>query len=109
MQAIGGVNEKIEGFFRLCQSRGLTGKQGCIIPASNQLNLVLNDEVIKAVEQGQFHIYVVKGVDEALELLMDMPAGERNSKNQYPKRTINYLALRRLEEIADIVNGSSDD
>ncbi|RVT45609.1 ATP-binding protein [Rheinheimera sediminis] len=109
VQAIGGVNEKIEGFFRLCQSRGLTGKQGCIIPASNQLNLVLNDEVIKAVEQGQFHIYVVKGVDEALELLMDMPAGERNSKNQYPKRTINYLALRRLEEIADIVNGSSDD
>ena len=69
---------------------------------------MLNDEVIKAVEQGQFHIYVVKGVDEALELLMDMPAGERNSKNQYPKRTINYLALRRLEEIADIVNGSSD-
>lgn len=109
VQAIGGVNEKIEGFFRLCQSRGLTGKQGCIIPASNQLNLVLNDEVIKAVEQGQFHIYVVKGVDEALELLMDMPAGERNSKNQYPKKTINYLALRRLEEIADIVNGSSDD
>jgi predicted ATP-dependent protease len=109
VQAIGGVNEKIEGFFRLCQSRGLTGKQGCIIPASNQLNLVLNDEVIKAVEQGEFHIYVVKGVDEALELLMDMPAGERNSKNQYPKRTINYLALRRLEEIADIVNGSSDD
>ena len=108
VQAIGGVNEKIEGFFRLCQSRGLTGKQGCIIPASNQLNLVLNDEVIQAVEQGQFHIYVVKGVDEALELLMDMPAGERNSKNQYPKRTINYLALRRLEEIAEIVNGSSD-
>jgi len=108
VQAIGGVNEKIEGFFRLCQSRGLTGKQGCIIPASNQLNLVLNDEVIKAVEQGEFHIYVVKGVDEALELLMDMPAGERNSKNQYPKRTINYLALRRLEEIAEIVNGSSD-
>ena len=108
VQAIGGVNEKIEGFFRLCESRGLTGKQGCIIPASNQLNLVLNDEVIKAVEQGQFHIYVVKGVDEALELLMDMPAGERNSKNQYPKRTINYLALRRLEEIAEIVNGSSD-
>ncbi|EGM76470.1 Putative ATP-dependent protease [Rheinheimera sp. A13L] len=108
VQAIGGVNEKIEGFFRLCESRGLTGKQGCIIPASNQLNLVLNDEVIKAVEQGQFHIYVVKGVDEALELLMDMPAGERNSKGQYPKRTINYLALRRLEEIAEIVNGSSD-
>jgi predicted ATP-dependent protease len=108
VQAIGGVNEKIEGFFRLCQSRGLTGKQGCIIPASNQLNLVLNDEVIKAVEQGQFHIYVVKGVDEALELLMDMPAGERNSKGQYPKRTINYQALRRLEEIAEIVNGSSD-
>lgn len=108
VQAIGGVNEKIEGFFRLCESRGLTGKQGCIIPASNQLNLVLNDEVIKAVEQGQFHIYVVKGVDEALELLMDMPAGERNNKGQYPKRTINYHALRRLEEIAEIVNGSSD-
>lgn len=109
VQAIGGVNEKIEGFFRLCQSRGLTGEQGVIIPASNQLNLVLNDEVTQAVRDGQFHIYTVKQVDEALELLMDMPAGERNSKGQYPKRTINFLALRRLEDIADIVNGTADE
>ncbi|WP_337840846.1 ATP-binding protein [Rheinheimera sp.] len=109
VQAIGGVNEKIEGFFRLCQSRGLNGEQGVIIPASNQLNLVLNDEVTQAVRDGQFHIYTVKQVDEALELLMDMPAGERNSKGQYPKRTINFLALRRLEDIADIVNGTADE
>jgi len=109
VQAIGGVNEKIEGFFRLCQSRGLSGEQGVIIPASNQFNLVLNAEVTQAVQDGKFHIYTVRQVDEALELLMDLTAGERNSKGQYPKRTINYLALRRLEEIAEIVNGLTDE
>lgn len=108
VQSIGGVNEKIEGFFRLCQTRGLTGEQGVIIPASNQLNLVLNEEVIAAVEAGTFHIYAVKQVDEALELLMGMPAGERNSKGVFAKRTVNYIVLRRLEALADLVNGTPE-
>ena len=109
VQAIGGVNEKIEGYFRLCQSRGLTGEQGVIIPASNQLNLVLNDEVISAVKQHKFHIYVVKTVDEALTLLTGVDAGEKNSRGQYPKKSVNGRALARLAHIAELVNGAMDE
>jgi predicted ATP-dependent protease len=109
VQAIGGVNEKIEGFFRLCQSRGLTGAQGVVIPASNQLNLVLNDEVVAAVAAGLFHVYVVKTVDEALELLTGLVAGVKNQKGQYPKKTLNALTTNRLAAIAELVNGKSDD
>ncbi|WP_019675797.1 Lon protease family protein [Arsukibacterium perlucidum] len=109
VQAIGGVNEKIEGFFRLCQSRGLTGEQGVIIPASNQLNLVLRDEAIAAVAQQKFHIYVVKTVDEALGLLTGEEAGERNRRGQYPKKSVNGRAMQRLAEIAELVNGSLDE
>ncbi|RVU37342.1 ATP-dependent protease [Rheinheimera riviphila] len=109
VQAIGGVNEKIEGYFRLCQSRGLTGTQGVVIPASNQLNLVLNDEVVAAVEAGLFHIYVAKTVDDALELLTGVVAGVKNSRGQYPKKTLNALTMSRLAAIAELVNGSSDD
>lgn len=109
VQAIGGVNEKIEGYFRLCQSRGLTGGQGVVIPASNQLNLVLNDEVVNAVANGQFHIYVVKTVDEALEMLTGCEAGVKTTKGQYPKKSLNALTMARLAAIAELVNGSSDD
>ena len=109
VQAIGGVNEKIEGYFRLCQSRGLSGEQGVIIPASNQLNLVLNDEVIQAVKQGKFHLYVVKTVDEALALLTGVDAGEKNSRGQYPKKSVNGRALARLAHIAELVNGAMDE
>jgi lon-related putative ATP-dependent protease len=109
VQAIGGVNEKIEGYFRLCQCRGLTGEQGVIIPASNQLNLVLNDDVIAAVKQQKFHLYVVKTVDQALTLLTGVDAGEKNSRGQYPKKSVNGRALVRLAEIAEIVNGAMDD
>ncbi|KKO44756.1 ATP-dependent protease [Arsukibacterium ikkense] len=109
VQAIGGVNEKIEGFFRLCQSRGLTGEQGVIIPASNQLNLVLRDEVIAAVAEQKFHIYVVKTVDEALGLLTGEETGELNRRGQYPKKSVNGRAMQRLAEIAELVNGSLDE
>ncbi|MAD75360.1 MAG: ATP-dependent protease [Rheinheimera sp.] len=109
VQAIGGVNEKIEGFFRLCQSRGLTGEQGVIIPASNQLNLVLRDEVIAAVAEQKFHIYVVRTVDEALALLTGEEAGELNRRGQYPKKSVNGRAMQRLAEIAELVNGALDE
>jgi len=108
VQAIGGVNEKIEGFFRLCHSRGLTGEQGVVIPASNHINLVLQDDVVAAVAAGQFHIYTVRNVDEALELLMGQVAGERNARGQYPKKSINGKALARLAEIAELVNGGAE-
>lgn len=109
VQAIGGVNEKIEGFFKLCQSRGLTGAQGVVIPASNQLHLVLHQDVIDAVEAGQFHIYTVRTVDEALELLTGLTAGELNAKGQYPKKTLNALTMQKLSAIAELVNGSAEE
>ena len=104
VQAVGGVNEKIEGFFKLCKMRGLTGEQGVIIPRSNLVNLVLNDEIIIACEAGRFHIYAVETVDEALNLLTGVEAGEL-IEGQYPESSINALALARLQHIADVVNG----
>jgi predicted ATP-dependent protease len=102
VQAIGGVNEKIEGFFRLCQARGLTGEQAVIIPASNQRNLMLNKEVVDAVIQGLFAVYAVKSVDETLELLTGESAGVLNVEGHYPEGSINFKAISRLKEIADI-------
>ena len=105
MQAVGGVNEKIEGFFDLCQHRGLTGTQGVIIPKSNAINLVLDATVIDAVKKGLFHIYTVETVDDALSILMEQEAGKISSKGRYPKNSINYHAVNRLYNIALIVNG----
>ena len=107
VQSVGGVNEKIEGFFRLCQHRGLSGNQGVVIPKSNQVNLMLNKDIIAAVKQQKFHIYTVETVDQALELLMNKEAGQLNSKGRYPKGSINYAAVNRLYNIADIVHGGS--
>ena len=109
VQAIGGVNEKIEGFFKLCQSRGLTGRQGVVIPASNLLHLVLHQDVINAVDAGLFHIYTVRTVDEALELLTGLTAGERNAKGQYTKKTLNALTMQKLAAIAELVNGGAEE
>lgn len=80
-----------------------------IIPASNQLNLVLDQDVVTAVAAGQFHIYTVKTVDQALELLTGEVAGERNNRGQYPKKSLNGRALLRLAEIAELVNGGSEE
>jgi predicted ATP-dependent protease len=109
VQSVGGVNEKIEGFFKLCQHRGLTGTQGVIIPKSNQVNLMLDKDVIAAVKAGKFHICVVETVDQALELLMDKDVGEMNSKGRYPKHSINYCAVLSLLNIANIVAGADDE
>ncbi|MDX1362316.1 MAG: S16 family serine protease, partial [Pseudoalteromonas tetraodonis] len=108
VQAIGGVNEKIEGFFKLCKMRGLTGEQGVIIPKSNQVNLVLDDEILNAVELGKFNIFAVETVDQALNLLMDIDAGDMVDEH-YPEDSVNGIALARLKDIADIVNGDNSD
>lgn len=109
VQAVGGVNEKIEGFFDLCQHRGLTGDQGVIIPKSNAINLVLDTTVIEAVKKGVFHIYTVETVDDALAILMQQDAGVLSSRGRYPKNTINYHAVNRLYNISLIVNGGDDE
>ncbi|MEK9710930.1 MAG: S16 family serine protease, partial [Thalassolituus sp.] len=101
-QAIGGVNEKIEGFFRICAARGLTGKQGVIIPASNQRNLVLHDDVLRAIESGMFHVYCVRHVDEALRLLLNSEPGVADNKGNFPSGTTNAAIIKRLEQIAKL-------
>ncbi len=109
VQAIGGVNEKIEGFFQLCCARELTGEQGVIIPASNRRNLMLKQNVIDAVAEGLFHIYCVCHVDEALELLMGQTAGSLNDEGDYPEDTINFKVVARLKEISDMTSDDDDE
>lgn len=100
VQAIGGVNEKIEGFFDLCERRGLTGLQGVIIPAANCQQLNLKPAIINAVEQRQFHLYQVQHIDEAVELLMSKPAGKADEDNHFPKDSVYGLVQARLERLA---------
>lgn len=101
VQAIGGANEKIEGFFDLCQARGLTGEQGVLIPQSNVQNLMLRQDVVRAVAGGRFHIYAVSDVDEGIELLTGMPAGQADEEGHYPEGSVNFLVEERLEELAE--------
>jgi lon-related putative ATP-dependent protease len=101
VQAIGGVNEKIEGFYDCCRMKGLTGKQGVMIPESNVKDLMLRKDVVEAVKKGKFHVYAVKNIDEGIEILTDKKAGEINPDATYPKGTINYLVNRKLMELAE--------
>jgi len=103
IQPIGGVNRKIEGFFDVCKARGLTGDQGVMIPVQNVTNLMLKQEVIDAVKEGKFHIYPVKTIDEGIEILTGVQAGQRQADGKYPEGTIHYLVNKRLKEMADIL------
>jgi lon-related putative ATP-dependent protease len=103
IQPIGGVNEKIEGFFKTCTARGLKGNEGVMIPYQNVVNLMLNDEVVEAVKQGSFHIYAIKDVEEGIEILTDMPAGRKDENGEYPADTIFYKVQKRLEKYARIM------
>jgi predicted ATP-dependent protease len=107
VQAVGGVNEKIEGFFRLCQARGLSGEQGVIIPYSNIANLMLDEQILQAVRAGLFHVYAVRLVDEALELLIGQAAGAVDDNGCFPEGSVNARVVARLREISEI--GSEDD
>ena len=100
IQAIGGVNEKIEGFFDLCKERDLTGKQGVLIPASNIKNLMLRDDVVEAVKENLFFIYPVTHIDEGIEILTGIPAGEKLEDGSYPDNSINGLAVQKLKLLA---------
>ena len=111
VQPIGGVNEKIEGFFRLCAARGLTGEQGVLIPASNVDNLMLHERVVTAVAEGKFHIWPIKSLDEGMELLLGLPAGKRQKDGSYPEGTVHHAVQARLLELAEELNnfGENDD
>ncbi len=104
IQPVGGIARKIEGFFAACKLKGLSGKQGVIIPHQNTVNLMLDDEIVEAVEQGRFHIYAVKTVEEGLELLTGIPAGERDSSGSYPEATLNYLIDKKLQSYSEMMS-----
>jgi len=99
IQPIGGVNEKIEGFYEVCKLKGITGKQGVIIPHQNVKNLMLNQEVVQAVEDGKFHIYAIDHIDQGIELLMKTTAGQRQKNGKFKRGTIHYMVDKKLEEL----------
>lgn len=103
VQAIGGVNEKIEGYYEVCKIVGLTGEQGVMIPKSNVRNLMLKEEVVEAVREGRFHIWPVSTIDEGIEVLTGVEAGKRNSDGMYPPGTINAMVQERLLKMAETI------
>jgi lon-related putative ATP-dependent protease len=100
IQAIGGVNQKIEGFFEVCKAEKLTGTQGVVIPVQNTKDLMLRKEVVESVKAGKFHIYPVSTIDEGIELLTGVVAGRKRKDNTYPEGSVNFLVNRKLEEYA---------
>ncbi len=108
IQAIGGVNEKIEGFFAICKVKGLNGEQGVIIPASNVNNLMLRQEVVQAVENGQFHIWAVHTFEEAIPLLTDLEAGELQPDGTYPEGSFNRAVVEQLAALAKAAEGHKE-
>lgn len=98
IQPIGGVNEKIEGFYNVCKKRGLTGDQGVMIPIQNVRNLNLSDEIIENVKNGNFHVYAISTIDEGIEILTGVPAGKLNKNKNFPAGTINYLVYEKLRK-----------
>jgi len=101
IQAIGGINWKIEGFFDVCRLKGLTGEQGVLIPRANLRNLMLRRDVVEAAEQGKFHIYAVSTIDEGIEVLTGVSAGTRDGKGHYPDSSINGLVEKQLKQYAE--------
>ncbi|MHB8170796.1 MAG: Lon protease family protein [Thermincolia bacterium] len=100
IQPVGGVTHKVEGFYVVCKQRGLTGKQGVMIPHQNVANLMLSEEVVDAVKEGKFHIYAVETIDQGIEILTGVPAGARDKRGKFPKGTVNYLIQEKLEKYA---------
>jgi len=102
VQPIGGVNEKIEGFFDVCAARTFTGTQGVLIPRQNVADLMLRENIVEAVRQGQFHIYAIETIDEGIELLTGVPAGVPDEHGNYPPDTVNGRVMKRLSELIQL-------
>lgn len=108
VQAIGGVNEKIEGFFDICNARGLTGSQGVLIPAANVKHLMLREDVVQAAEAGQFFIYPISTIDEGIELLTGVPAGSADENGQFPDGSVNAAVAAQLETFSQQQSADRD-
>lgn len=102
IQPIGGVNEKIEGYFQVCKLRGLNGSHGVMIPVQNVDNLQLSDEIIQAVKEKKFHIYSISTIEEGIEVLTGVPAGKKDKDGHFPAGTINYLVYEKLKKYAKV-------
>ena len=102
IQGVGGVNEKIEGFFEVCACRGLDGKQGVIIPAANQVHLMLHKDVRAAVKKGKFKVYPVLQVEDVMRLLSGMEPGRPDASGDYPQKSFNYLVQKRIEKLQSL-------
>lgn len=109
VQAVGGINEKIEGYFTLCEKRGLNGAQGVVIPWSNHVNLMLSEKVKQAVSDGLFAVYAVHNVDDAIAVTMQHEAGQLTKRDTYPKNTVHHVAISRLFAISNVVNGGHEE
>ncbi|MDA8240660.1 MAG: ATP-binding protein [Nitrospiraceae bacterium] len=109
VQPIGGVNEKIEGFFDLCKVRGLDGTHGVVIPGKNVKHLMIKQEVMDAVKEGKFSIYPIDRVEDGMEIFTGMPMGEMRDDGTYPEGTINYLVTKRLEEISQAIKEKKEE
>lgn len=101
IQPIGGVNDKIEGFYQVCKMRGLNGTHGVMIPKQNVKNLSLSDEIIEAVKNKKFHIYAIETIDEGIEILTGVPAGKKDANGKFPAGSVNYLAYQKLKRYTD--------
>lgn len=101
IQPIGGVKEKIEGFYDVCRARGLTRNQGVLIPIQNVADLMLRTDVVESVAAGEFHVWAVSSIDQGIEILTGVTAGERDAAGSYPAGTINYLIEQRLADLAE--------
>jgi predicted ATP-dependent protease len=106
IQAIGGVNEKVEGFFDVCSVSGLTGSQGVVIPQSNVQNLMLREDVVEAVEAGQFHIWPVSRIEEGIQLLTGLPTGTRDESGAFPDNSLFHSVESALKEFHEILRRS---
>ena len=98
IQSVGGISEKVEGFYRVCKRSGLTGEQGVIIPDKNLDSLILKAEVVDAVKKGNFHIWTVDHLYEAIEIMMGKPAGLKGKKGKFPKDSVNFMLMKNLEK-----------
>ena len=105
IQSIGGANQKVEGFFDVCRVAGLDGAQGVVVPHQNVRNLMLRDDVEDAVKEGKFHVYQAKSIDEGIEILTGVPAGERQPDGSYPEGAVNFLVDNRLRGLAESLRG----
>jgi predicted ATP-dependent protease len=101
IQAIGGINQKIEGFYDVCRLKGLTQAQGVLMPKSNCRNLMLRPDVVQAIKDGKFRVYAVNSIDEGIEVLTGVPAGERGPDGRYPDGSINGRVEKKLRQFSE--------